>query len=153
METSLPLNSEQFDIDILLREMHAFPFFEGIGDEYIRAFLRHTHIESFSEGDIIIRQGETSNGKAYIIVSGTVNIIIDEKKVSEVTTGSIFGEYALISDEERTATVVACTNLMTFVIGEESLLGFMGMSDTINRMIMDRVKENIRNKYGVFRDS
>ena len=43
----------------------------------------------------------------FLIVSGALNVEIDNKKVGKMETGEIFGELSLILGEERKASVKA----------------------------------------------
>ena len=140
------------NIDTVFAYVRSLYFFEGIEDEYIRSFLSHATLEGYSPDTTILREGEPSDGRAYIILDGTVEVMIEGKLVGTVGEGMIFGEYALISEEARTATVKTRTEITALIIDDATLLELVGMSDSINRTIMDRVKENIRNNYGVFKD-
>jgi CRP-like cAMP-binding protein len=63
----------------------------------------------FSVGDTILREGEAGN-TFYIIQSGEVNIFnqqVGDKPIAKLGKEEFFGEQALLSDDVRTATVVA----------------------------------------------
>ncbi|MBF0189458.1 MAG: cyclic nucleotide-binding domain-containing protein, partial [Magnetococcales bacterium] len=66
--------------------------------------------ERFSDGDVVIREGE-SGERFYIIVSGGARVVRERGSETELLThlgaGSYFGELALINDEPRQATVIA----------------------------------------------
>ena len=50
-------------------------------------------------------KGET----AYLVISGSFNVIRDGKKVGKISEGEIFGELSLILGEERKASIKAVT--------------------------------------------
>ena len=62
----------------------------------------------YSDGSIIVKQGDTGN-LMYIILKGEVEVIrdVDGKQVilSVLKKGDIFGEMALFSGQPRTATI------------------------------------------------
>ena len=66
--------------------------------------------ESFSQGDVIFNENDQGD-KFYFIYSGRVRISINNSKVRDLDSGNCFGEYSLIKDEKRTATVTALEKL------------------------------------------
>ena len=59
-------------------------------------------------GECVINQGEKGNS-AFLIISGSFNVEINDKVVGGMSSGEIFGELSLILGEERKATVRAVT--------------------------------------------
>jgi putative ABC transport system ATP-binding protein len=71
----------------------------------------------YAAGEIIIREGEP--GEVFMLVSeGEVEVIRAEHEVARLGPGDFFGEVALISGEPRNATVVAVTEVDTYVLGK-----------------------------------
>lgn len=95
--------------------------------------LAHALVEMvFNQGENIIIQGETGN-TFYIMFSGTVDVIKDhqvittlEASVSRKTT-QYFGEFALLEDESRTATVqVRSQTVRCLVLDRDSFQTLLG---------------------------
>ena len=59
-------------------------------------------------GECVINQGEKGDS-AFLIISGSFNVEIDDKVIGGMSSGEIFGELSLILAEERKATVRAVT--------------------------------------------
>ena len=59
-------------------------------------------------GECAINQGEKGNS-AFLIISGSFNVEINNKVVGGMSSGEIFGELSLILGENRKATVRAIT--------------------------------------------
>ena len=59
-------------------------------------------------GECAINQGEKGNS-AFLIISGSFNVEIDNKVIGGMSSGEIFGELSLILGEKRKATVRAIT--------------------------------------------
>ena len=54
--------------------------------------------------EILFSQGDEGD-KAYLIIQGTLDVIVDEKRVGFMTDGELFGELALILEQRRSATI------------------------------------------------
>ena len=54
---------------------------------------------------ILFSQGDEGD-KAYLIVQGILDVIVDDKKVGYMSDGELFGEMALILNQRRSATIV-----------------------------------------------
>jgi serine/threonine-protein kinase len=80
----------------------------------------------FLREDIVIAEGEPGDA-AYIIVSGTCEA---SRSIQGVTTvirqmgpGEVFGETAILTDQPRSATVTAVTDVVVTVITREAVEG------------------------------
>lgn len=86
-----------------------------IGEKYLKESLQGADleqlasaldVESFGEGDCIVRQDEV--GEVFYIVSeGLVRVVKDEQDMGELKRGQYFGERALLSEERRAASCYA----------------------------------------------
>ncbi|MEO6052626.1 MAG: cyclic nucleotide-binding domain-containing protein [Chthoniobacterales bacterium] len=67
-------------------------------------------IEDFKKGDLIVKEGE-SGDSMYVILSGEVQIFSDSEgkhvQLAKLSTGSFFGELALVDTSPRSASVIA----------------------------------------------
>ena len=55
---------------------------------------------------VLFKQGEPGD-KAFLINQGTLDVLVDNAKVGYMSQGELFGEMALILDQQRSATIVA----------------------------------------------
>ena len=72
-------------------------------------------VKQFSKGSVIFREGVLGS-TMYEVLDGTVGIFVgygreDEKKLTELERGRIFGEMAAIEARPRSATAVALTDV------------------------------------------
>jgi len=97
----------------------------------IFAALRPVELERLAEalepvtataGEAIIRQGEEGD-RFYVIVSGTVDVGVDDVRVRELGEGEYFGEIALLHGGPRTATVTAREAVDLRALGRDVFLG------------------------------
>ena len=121
-------------------------FFEGINLSAINMIIDWARRLEFNKWDIIINQWDKSDWNAYIIQDWEVWVIMDTKEISTIWEWEIFWEIALITDEPRTATIVAKTRLVTFRINKELLdmiiKNFENWKD-IKKVIMERIIQNL----------
>ena len=87
-------------------------------------------------GECAINQGEKGNS-AFLIISGSFNVEINNKVVGGMSSGEIFGELSLILGEKRKATVRAVTGSELVEIDssflKEYFLSAQSSSDNVNK--------------------
>ena len=72
------------------------------------------------EDETLFHQGDKGN-KAYMIVHGSLNVIVDGKKVGIMRDGEVFGEMALLLNQNRSATIVSNQPTELVSISKENL--------------------------------
>lgn len=128
-----------------MEELYNLKIFAGIDKEIVKNLLNNLEKESYLSGQIVLNQWDANNWKGYIIISGQVDVIINSEKVTSLWEWEIFWEITLLNEEDRTATIIAKTDLELLVISQESLLEIMNEDNFLNKEIMRRVQENIEN--------
>ncbi|MGE4444215.1 MAG: cyclic nucleotide-binding domain-containing protein [Candidatus Altimarinota bacterium] len=129
-----------------MQEIYGLKIFQGLEKNIIDIMINNSETELFSPGEIIIIQGTPSNGKGYIIKSGEVSVEIGGKEIAKLGAGEIFGEIALLSEEERTATVKANQQTETIILSQDYLLDLIDNgNESINKDIMERLEQNLLN--------
>lgn len=102
----------------------------------------------FPAGETIFRQGDSAS-KLYFIVDGSVRITrgsgTDTKLIAELGAGDTFGEIALISDQPRTGTVAAVTDIEVCTIHktefEHLIKQSSALKDASSRMVKERLHD------------
>jgi len=78
-----------------------------ITEESLPAYLVNPDVETYEDGEVIIRQGN-SDMDFFKLVRGAVMVVKDGKKIAEITQPEdYFGEMSAISGEARNASIVA----------------------------------------------
>ncbi|MEK7990771.1 MAG: ABC transporter substrate-binding protein [Thiotrichaceae bacterium] len=106
----------------LLQEVTLFRPFSDKAKNYLSDCM---HKHRFSEGDIIVRQGDAGNS-LFIIVEGVVGVRVQSPEgesieVARLGAGEFFGEMALLTGEDRAATIIALTGTYLFEITKEDI--------------------------------
>jgi CRP-like cAMP-binding protein len=124
--------------------MQNIKIFRWIEQEDVNYILSKCNIEIFWAWREIMSQWEESNWKWYIIKSWEVEIFVDNKERKTLWEWDVFWEIALLNDGERTATVIAKTEVETYILTQDSLIEIINnYSNAINKQIMQRIEENL----------
>ncbi len=102
---------ESTDIVALLKKIS---FFNGLFEQDYTEIAQVFSLKVFQEGEKIITEGSTKNRDAYILLTGSACTHIEtsdnneqQAKINMINSGQIFGEFAMVSDAPRSATVLA----------------------------------------------
>ena len=88
----------------------------------------------FSQGD----EGEN----AYMVISGRLSVIVDEKEVGYMGEGEVFGELALLLNQKRSATVRSLKSTELIEINKTGLDRILdSASPVVKSMIMELCEE------------
>ncbi|MFN3603195.1 MAG: cAMP/cGMP-dependent 3',5'-cyclic-AMP/GMP phosphodiesterase [Leptonema sp. (in: bacteria)] len=105
-----------------------------------KEFISIVEKRKYAKGEKIIEKG-TKGNEFYIILSGNVRIegmeqekIHEKETLKRYGTYEYFGEAALVSDKERSADVIAETEVEALVIPKEKFLSFIRNTDLINQL-------------------
>lgn len=124
--------------------VYKLEIFAGIEASIVDMIIANCPTEVFKKWEIIIEQGEAPNGKWYIIKSGKVWVSVDNTEVAQLWSGEIFGEIALLNEEERSATITALQDVVTIVLSQDDIFTMIENDEnTINKEIMRRMEENL----------
>ena len=135
-----------------LNELKSLYIFEGLDEETVVSILKNSKIRSYKEWDRIIKEWDIWGQEAYIIVSWVVDVYIEDKFVKKLNKWNIFWEYALIRDENRTATVIADTDVTCIILHIDSLIQIACDDIKLNKIMISRINENIEKKLWVFKE-
>jgi CRP/FNR family cyclic AMP-dependent transcriptional regulator len=71
-------------------------------------FRQDSDTVSLAPGDTLFRSGDAGD-EMFVLLDGSVDIMVGDTVVETATPGSLLGEMALIEDAARAATVLAKT--------------------------------------------
>lgn len=93
---------------LTLDDVQQTKFFAGRSQEFMAAAIDFFELETFVEGDRIMKEGEDGD-KLLFLYRGKVDVLIgaQELKVATLPAGSVVGEMALLGAPKRTATIKA----------------------------------------------
>lgn len=112
------------DTQAIAQLVKGHPFFNGLTDQDISDIASIAEYKTYQEHDIIIAEGDEANKDLYAIVEGTVVAAIetqneDKANINVIREGQIFGELSLISDQRRSASIKATSNVSILCISKD----------------------------------
>jgi CRP/FNR family cyclic AMP-dependent transcriptional regulator len=97
-------------------DLKQVPLFSGLSQRQLRQLARDFRDRRIPAGAQLVKQGEMSGVAFFVIAEGEAAVIVDGTRVATIGPGDHFGELAMISERERTATVEAITPMRCHTI-------------------------------------
>jgi CRP-like cAMP-binding protein len=120
-------------------------FFAGRNTRFMQELSEALSVELYPAGQNIITQGEEGD-RMYFLHRGTAEVIVGQTKVSELTSGTVFGEMALFGNGKRTATIRASELCDCRVINQRMfqrlLKNWPQEKQSFEELISERLKVN-----------
>ena len=95
----------------LADELKRVPLFSELDGRQLNRLARHFRERTVSPGTTPVREGEMSGVGFFVVADGEAAVTVGGAQVATLGSGDHFGELALVSEAERTATVTATTEL------------------------------------------
>lgn len=133
---------DQFMRDRAVRDfLRTETFLEKLKVKDVTALLDQLKSIEFSAGDTVIQEGATADS-LYIVRSGRLKAVRasqgGEQVLDYLTEGDFFGERALLTDEPRSATVVAETPTSCFSLSRQDFDRLVDTSPVIREQLTRR---------------
>ncbi|NKN37534.1 cyclic nucleotide-binding domain-containing protein [Agrobacterium sp. a22-2] len=111
-----------------VRCLRSLPLFSSVDAARLKLLAFNSERVRFSPGQVLFHQGDAGDA-AYVILRGSAEVTVETPfgmvKVATIERNSLIGEISLLGDGERTATVIATTQLETLRINKENFLKLM----------------------------
>jgi CRP/FNR family transcriptional regulator, cyclic AMP receptor protein len=105
-----------------------------------RALMTEHHVV---QGEILTLAGEAGS-ECFVIVTGTATVYREDTCLGAVGPGEIVGELALLDRGERTATVVADSDMTVLVMSRSEFATFQTRVPSVSRLILQRMAARLR---------
>lgn len=116
----------------------------AVPDFDISTFLGSTEpVEERPSGSVIFSQGDTGSC-LYVIRSGEVSIRVDNKILTRLGPGKLFGEMSLIDRSPRSASAIAETDVGLIAIDEKRFVFLVQHHPFFPLEIMRIIAERLR---------
>jgi CRP/FNR family transcriptional regulator, cyclic AMP receptor protein len=97
----------------------SLPFFSALSPDARRAVAPYAERIRVEDGTQLTKEAKPGY-LFFVIESGTATVRQDDRELRELGQGDFFGEIALLETSERTATVVAKTEMQLVVLTQSA---------------------------------
>lgn len=98
---------------------------------------------SLPAGTVLTREGQ-AGGLAYVLESGSCDVLRGGRKVADLGPGDVIGELSLIDGGPRTATVQAATDVEVLEITSRDLQRLLRDAPRLRRSLLQALAARVR---------
>ena len=120
------VGSAQSQLDQTVSHLKKVELLEAMNERDLVRLAEALEPVSFSDGQNIITEGDTTADYFYIIEAGTVVISSEGEEVVRRHAGEYFGELALLKNVPRIATVTAVDNVVLLQLSRQKFQTILG---------------------------
>ncbi|HEY5994335.1 MAG TPA: mechanosensitive ion channel family protein, partial [Gallionellaceae bacterium] len=111
------------EVTLRLKILRKVELFSQMTDEELRVLAERLRFSQFARGDIISKQGATAHW-LYVIISGEAEVYLElpgggKHVLRDLGRGSFFGEMGLMTGAQRSATVMAKTDVECYRVDKD----------------------------------
>lgn len=126
-----------------LTHLGSVPIFSACTQRELQRIAKAGTDVTMTAGSIIIDQGQTGR-EAFVVMSGTVTVKRNGRKVATLGPGSIVGELSLLDHGPRTATVTCDTDCELFVLDQRHFTGVIDDVPSIGTKVLAHLAGVVR---------
>ena len=126
-----------------MQELQRLDMFRGCRPAELRALAAAVDEVTVAAGTVLCQQGDTGR-ECFVLMSGEVDVVIDEVCVATLGPGQVVGELSMLDHGPRTATVIAHTNAELFVIPRRRFKVLMERVPPLGSALMVALSQRIR---------
>lgn len=132
------------EIKQIISFLSRVPFFSEVSKSSLSNFCEGMAIDLFSTHDVFFEKGEVGN-MMYVILSGKVKVHENNHIYGYLTEGECFGEYALIDNQTRSASITAIEDTEVLKIERQHFIDLMvsdsGFAQGVLSVLIKRHRE------------
>jgi len=91
----------------MLREV---PLFQGLDNKELQSIASSMRERTFKAGETVVEEGSSGAG-FFVVENGEAEVTVGGQSRRTIGAGDHFGEIALLTGSDRTATIVATSDL------------------------------------------
>ena len=115
-----PVARKQPDAREIAQRLAHVDILSPLPERALSAIAGIARVHTFAKGETILRHG-TPGDSMFVVHEGVISILVDEQEVARLGDGDFFGEMALLTGENRTADVVAVSDVVAIEIAKTAV--------------------------------
>ena len=124
------------------------PLFSGLSKRQLRKLASSFRERSYGDGITIVREGQMSGVGFFVVVDGSAVVTVRGRKVATLGPGDYFGELAMISRNERGATVTSQGTTRCLVIAFADFRRFVRENGDVAWKLLEQLADIIAAERG-----
>jgi CRP-like cAMP-binding protein len=125
-------------------ELKQVPLFADLSGRQRRKLAASFRERTFKPGIDIVREGSMSGMGFFVVAEGEASVSVGGVEVATLSAGDHFGELALVSKAERSATVTARTELRCHEIAFSDFREFAHANPDVTWKLLQHVVSMLR---------
>ncbi len=101
---------------------------------------------SWKSGKVVVEQGSRA-AAFYVILDGTAEVSRGGAPINRLREGDFFGEVALLSGGDRTATVTATSDIEVFALGRPAFRSLVQSDSDLALEILKALADRVDNNF------
>jgi CRP/FNR family transcriptional regulator, cyclic AMP receptor protein len=118
------------------------PLFAGLERNELEQIVELMYERHFFAGDTIIQQGADDAG-LFLIAYGEADVRVGDQLVNTLGSGDYFGEIALLTGSERTATIVAKMDMLCYTMRPQDFRRVVDSNATIAWKVLTAMADKL----------
>ncbi|MFO7816406.1 MAG: cyclic nucleotide-binding domain-containing protein [Thermodesulfobacteriota bacterium] len=124
----------------ILEMLQNLTLFSGLSYQELNLLVRSSIVRTYPPEACIICQGDDDNN-LFVIVSGEVTVLREEKVLARLGPGDFFGEMALLTGEPRSADIHSADKMTCLIIDREAFRVLLEMNSAVYNNIYQLFEE------------
>lgn len=118
----------------ILNRLTHIEMMRHMAPDEVQAIIPYLNLCAARPGDILCQEGKPGDA-LYFILEGSADVLKDEHQVATLGPGEVFGEMAILTNEPRSATVVACTPMELYELKRADFNVLVPQSPSLSRAL------------------
>ena len=119
------------------------PLFAGLDDRELEQIAASMKERRFSAGDTVTEEGAGGAG-FFVVEEGSADVTVDGQARGAIGPGDYFGEIALLTGSDRTATITASSDMVCWGMTAWDFRPLVESNSTIAWKLLTAMAEKLR---------